>query len=269
MRRGIRNPFYYYDKAIISIDTLKQDAEYRTYLEEARWDIIVIDEAHNVADRGTGSLRSRLAKLLARQSDTLIMLSATPHDGKARSFASLVNMPDATAIANPDEDEYTKADFRPGLVPGEAVFVFSGLVPNRKSHPLVHEWVAVSFRDGALSELIPFTNLVERTGPWGAGTTPTVNRPWTCLPSRGSCRGPYTAPGSTSSNAATRSRKPSTRSSKSRSERWTNSGPAGCGSCSSTSSTRGRTRTGGSRPHSWSFACPPPWSCRSKIASSS
>ena len=108
------NPFYYYDKAIISIDTLKQDAEYRTYLEQARWDIIVIDEAHNVADRGTGSLRSRLAKLLARQSDTLIMLSATPHDGKARSFASLVNMLDATAITDPDN--YTKEDFRPGLV---------------------------------------------------------------------------------------------------------------------------------------------------------
>ena len=108
------NPFYYYDKAIISIDTLKQDAEYRTYLEPARWDIIVIDEAHNVADRGTGSLRSRLAKLLARQSDTLIMLSATPHDGKARSFASLVNMLDAAAITDPDN--YTKEDFRPGLV---------------------------------------------------------------------------------------------------------------------------------------------------------
>ena len=108
------NPFYYYDKAIISIDTLKQDAEYRTYLEQARWDIIVIDEAHNVADRGTGSLRSRLAKLLARQSDTLIMLSATPHDGKARSFASLVNMLDATAITDPDN--YTSEDFRPGLV---------------------------------------------------------------------------------------------------------------------------------------------------------
>ena len=77
------NPFYYYDKAIISIDTLKQESEYRTYIENAYWDIIVIDEAHNVAERGTSSsLRSKLANLLSNRSDTLIMLSATPHDGK-------------------------------------------------------------------------------------------------------------------------------------------------------------------------------------------
>ena len=98
------NPFYYYDKSIISIDTLKQDAEYRTYIENAYWDIIVIDEAHNVAERGNNSShRARLARLLSRRSDTLIMLSATPHDGKARSFASLMNMLDPTAIANPEE----------------------------------------------------------------------------------------------------------------------------------------------------------------------
>ena len=106
------NPFYYYDKSIISIDTLKQDAEYRTYIENAYWDVIVIDEAHNVAQRGHGSsLRAKLAKLLARRSDTLIMLSATPHDGKARSFASLMNMLDPTAIANPD-------DYRPEDIKG-------------------------------------------------------------------------------------------------------------------------------------------------------
>ncbi len=98
------NPFYYYDKSIISIDTLKQDAEYRSYLENAYWDIIVIDEAHNVAERGKeSSQRARLAKLLSGRSDTLIMLSATPHDGIARSFASLMNMLDPTAIANPDK----------------------------------------------------------------------------------------------------------------------------------------------------------------------
>lgn len=103
------NPFHYFDKTIISIDTLKQDIEYRHHLENAWWDIIVIDEAHNVAERGTNSLRSKLAKLLAGRSDTLIMLSATPHDGKAESFASLMNMLDPTAIANPKEYEY--ADF--------------------------------------------------------------------------------------------------------------------------------------------------------------
>lgn len=105
-----QNPFYYFDKTIISIDTLKQDAEYRTYIENAYWDIIVIDEAHNVADRGTRSLRTKLARLLSRRSDTLIMLSATPHDGKARSFASLMNMLDPTAIADPEN--YGPEDIR-------------------------------------------------------------------------------------------------------------------------------------------------------------
>lgn len=104
------NPFFYYDKTIVSIDTLKRDVEYRTHLENAYWDIIVIDEAHNVAERSDHSQRSRLAKLLADRSDTMIMLSATPHDGKAKSFASLMNMLDPTAIANPED--YTKEDIK-------------------------------------------------------------------------------------------------------------------------------------------------------------
>lgn len=118
VRRDIpsnHNPFYHYDKTIISIDTLKGDLEYRNYLENAWWDVIIIDETHNVADRGTNSQRSRLAKLLATRSDTLILLSATPHDGRARSFASLVNMLDPTAISDPEN--YTVEDFRDkGLV---------------------------------------------------------------------------------------------------------------------------------------------------------
>lgn len=105
------NPFFYYDKTIVSVDTLKRDVEYRTHLENAYWDIIVIDEAHNVAERGSQQKqRARLASLLADRSDTMIMLSATPHDGRAKSFASLMNMLDPTAIANPDD--YTADDIQ-------------------------------------------------------------------------------------------------------------------------------------------------------------
>ncbi len=109
------NPFFYYDKTIISIDTLKNDLDYRTHLENAWWDIIVIDEAHNVAKRGDrSSQRSKLASLLANRSDTLIMLTATPHDGKGQSVASIMNMLDPTAIA--DEENYTKEDIQGLLI---------------------------------------------------------------------------------------------------------------------------------------------------------
>ncbi len=96
------NPFNYYDKVIISVDTLKSDRQYRSYLENAYWDIIVIDEAQHVAERGNNSMRSRLARLLSKCSDTLILLSATPHDGKPKSFASIMNMLDPVAIPDPE-----------------------------------------------------------------------------------------------------------------------------------------------------------------------
>ena len=112
------NPFNHFDRTIISVDTLKTNLEYRNYLENAWWDIIIIDECHNVAARaGEDSLssRARLARLLARRSDTLILLSATPHDGSARSFASLMSLLDPTAISDPED--YTPEDFRDkGLV---------------------------------------------------------------------------------------------------------------------------------------------------------
>ncbi len=109
------NPFHYFDKSIISIDTLKNQSEYRTHLENSRWDVIVIDEAHNVAQRDsasarTKSLRAQLAEMLSLRSDSMLLLSATPHDGKSKSFASLMKMLDATAIA--DEENYTKEDIK-------------------------------------------------------------------------------------------------------------------------------------------------------------
>ncbi|MFP4644910.1 MAG: DEAD/DEAH box helicase, partial [Spirochaetales bacterium] len=105
------NPFSYYDRTIISVDTLKREAEYRYWIEQSYWDVVVIDEAQNVARRGgSGAMRHRLADRLADRCDSMLMLSATPHDGKPESFASLMNMLNPTAIGNPSD--YTPEDIR-------------------------------------------------------------------------------------------------------------------------------------------------------------
>ncbi len=107
------NPFYYFDRAIISIDTLKKDEKYRRFLEACHWDAVVVDECQHVAARGRGgaaqrSQRAKLAGLLARTSEALILTSATPHDGRKESFASLMNLLEPTAIA--DDADYSAED---------------------------------------------------------------------------------------------------------------------------------------------------------------
>ena len=107
------NPFHYYDRVIVSIDTLKNAGKYRQYLEQCHWDCIVVDECQHVAMRtrtkgGQGSQRAALGDLLARTCDSLVLTSATPHDGSAKSFASLIRLLEPTAIAN--EEKFTKEE---------------------------------------------------------------------------------------------------------------------------------------------------------------
>ena len=90
-----RNPFAYYKRVIVSIDTLKSD-RYLAHLEKQHWDAVVIDESHNVTN--STAQNNRLARLLARRSDALILASATPHNGRKESFAELIRMLEPSAV---------------------------------------------------------------------------------------------------------------------------------------------------------------------------
>jgi ERCC4-related helicase len=103
-----RNPFTYFKRAIISIDTLKSD-RYLAHLRRHKWDAVVIDESHNVTN--TSSLNHRLADTLAKNTDALILASATPHNGKKESFAELIRLLEPTAVkpdGNLDEEAVKK-----------------------------------------------------------------------------------------------------------------------------------------------------------------
>lgn len=93
-----RNPFAYFKRVIISVDTLKSPV-YAHHLGNTAWDAVVIDESHNLVNRGTRN--NDLARLLARKADALVLASATPHSGDAVSFAELIGLLDEAAIANP------------------------------------------------------------------------------------------------------------------------------------------------------------------------
>jgi len=101
-----RNPFTYFKRAIISIDTLKTP-RYRAHLERRRWDAVVIDESHNLTN--TGTLNNELARLLAPRTDALILASATPHNGKEESFAELLRLLDPTIVSPEGEIDYEAA----------------------------------------------------------------------------------------------------------------------------------------------------------------
>ena len=87
---GTANPWSGRAVTITSIDFIKR-AEVMRSLEALVWDAVVFDEAHGLAGL---SDRAAAAGALARRARTVVMLTATPHSGDERAFASLCGIGD-------------------------------------------------------------------------------------------------------------------------------------------------------------------------------
>lgn len=79
------NPWQTMPLAIASIDYVKQPEVLPSVLR-ARWDVIVVDEAHTAAG---DSERRDAVRLLARRAMFVVLLSATPHSGDDAAFREL------------------------------------------------------------------------------------------------------------------------------------------------------------------------------------
>ena len=84
------SPWSTWPVVVASIDFVKRPEVLRAALD-GRWDIVIVDEAHRVANDGD---RRQAASALASLAGYVVLLTATPHSGDAAAFESLCNLGD-------------------------------------------------------------------------------------------------------------------------------------------------------------------------------
>lgn len=128
--------------------SLKQLNEYNKLrfddLLAAGWDLIVIDEAHRLGGSTDQVARYKLGQGLAEAAPYLLLLSATPHQGKSDAFHRLMALLDAEAF--PDVGSVTQERVQPFVVRTEKRIAIDG-----EGKPLFNprqtELVAVAWQD--------------------------------------------------------------------------------------------------------------------------
>ena len=146
-----------YDQVISPMDSIKplkkragwSDERVEKYNEEriysiinSGWDLIVIDEAHRVAGSSGEVARYKLGNLLSQASPYLLLLSATPHNGKTEPFLRLVRLLDAEAF--PNAKSIVKEQVAPYLIRTEKREAIDNngnlLFKNRITHLVTLQW---------------------------------------------------------------------------------------------------------------------------------
>ena len=118
-----------FEQVIVSLDSVKpmdrrrgwtaeRIADYnRSRYEEliiAGWDLVVVDEAHRLSGSNEHVARYKLGKGLAEAAPYVLLLSATPHQGKTDAFHRLMNLLDEKAF--PDMDSVSRDRVAPYII---------------------------------------------------------------------------------------------------------------------------------------------------------
>lgn len=83
-------------------------------LVSAGWDLIIIDEAHRIGGSTEQVARFKLGDALSQAAPYLLLLSATPHQGKSDAFRRLIGFLDADAL--PGEDAISREAVAPFVI---------------------------------------------------------------------------------------------------------------------------------------------------------
>ncbi|AEH61152.1 helicase domain protein [Methanosalsum zhilinae DSM 4017] len=115
------NPWRMFDQVIVSLDSVKPMDKRRGWSQErideynrsrfedlitAGWDMVVVDESHRLGGSTDQVARYKLGRGLAEAAPYLLLLSATPHQGKSDAFHRLMSLLDDKTF--PDMDSVTR-----------------------------------------------------------------------------------------------------------------------------------------------------------------
>lgn len=89
------------NQIITSLDLAKR-SEILPGLEQVRWDLVIVDEAHRMSarDETHKSQRYRLGEMLRDSADHVLLLTATPHRGDPQNFTLFLQLLDRDAYAD-------------------------------------------------------------------------------------------------------------------------------------------------------------------------
>jgi len=139
------NPFEEHHLLIIRLDQLSRGEDLRAKLDTTDWDLIVVDEAHKMSAHWFGremkrTKRYQLGEQLGRLTRHLLLMTATPHNGKEEDFQAFMALLDSDRFYGKFQDgahQVDTGDLMRRMVK-EELLKFDGtrLFPERHAHTI-------------------------------------------------------------------------------------------------------------------------------------